>query len=158
MPRIAVTNRQKELSLSRARIARAARVAAGERWPKGELSVVVVAGDEMALLNRRHTGRRGRTDVLAFPLEDNALPGDTVGEVAVNASLARDEARRRGIDPFEELLLYVVHGVLHLAGYDDHNASDRRKMYARETEVLEKLGVGEVRFAPRKARRPRKAQ
>ena len=58
-------------------------------------------GSEMAGLNRRFTGRRGETDVLAFPLADGPSPARavTVGEIVVNASLAAREARARGARP-----------------------------------------------------------
>jgi probable rRNA maturation factor len=152
------TNRQTDLSISRPRIVKAARIAADEKWTRGELSVVVVSGEEMCSLNLRHTGRVGQTDVLAFCLEDPDMPDDAVGEVIVNASLAAEEAERRGIDALDELMLYVVHGVLHMAGYDDQSTGDRRRMYAREKQVLGSLGIADIRNAVRKGGRNRKSQ
>ena len=157
MLRVVITNRQKEVSLPRPRFAKAARISAGDRWERGELSLVVVSGDEMCALNREHTGRSGQTDVLAFCLEERHMPDDVVGEVIVNASLASMEAARRGIEPLDELTLYVVHGVLHLVGYDDDSPANRRKMYSREREVLAQLGVADIRQSARRGGRPDKS-
>jgi probable rRNA maturation factor len=79
------------------------------------------------------------TDVLAFPLAD--APGGLLGEVVASAETARREAAARGLAPADELLLYVVHGVLHLLGFDDHAAGDRRRMRAAERRALRAAGV-----------------
>jgi probable rRNA maturation factor len=130
------------------------RLAAPREWAGGELSLAVVDGREMARLNRRFTGRRGQTDVLAFPLADGFSPAAlTVGEIVVNASLATREARRRGAQPIHELALYALHGALHLAGYDDHNPRDRSAMYSREEEILRRAGIPYTR----RTRKPRRA-
>jgi probable rRNA maturation factor len=114
-----------------------------------ELSLAVVDGREMTRLNRRFTGRTGQTDVLAFPLADAPSPGaPLIGEIVVNASLARREARRRGVRPIHELMLYVVHGALHLAGFDDHRPQDRTAMYSREKEVLRRARIPCTRAVP----------
>jgi probable rRNA maturation factor len=59
--------------------------------------------------------------------------------------MAREEATRRGNNPRDELALYIVHGLLHLTGYDDGNPGLRRRMYEREKEVLSKAGYDYVR-------------
>ncbi len=63
-----------------------------------------------------------------------------VGEVVVCRTVAAREARRRGLDEAGELLLYTVHGWLHLAGYDDDTAARRRRMAAAERRILKRLG------------------
>jgi len=65
---------------------------------------------------------------------------EVAAEVIVNTALARDEAEKRCKDPIDELLLYVVHGVLHLGGYRDETDEERRRMRAAERDVLSKLG------------------
>lgn len=92
----------------------------------------------IAELHERFLGKPGPTDVLSFPH----------GEVVVSADTARREAERRGIKPLHELLLYVVHGALHLDGHDDRQPKDRAKMRAAERRVLTTLGLGDV-FARR---------
>ena len=63
-----------------------------------------------------------------------------VGELYVSEPCARRVAAEQGIDPRRELALYVVHGALHLCGYDDHEDADRLRMRAAEREVLSRLG------------------
>jgi probable rRNA maturation factor len=72
------------------------------------------------------------------------------GEVVLSVDTARREAARRGHSPYDELLLYAVHGVLHLLGHDDHDPLRRRRMRAAERRALAALGVGPVFRAPRR--------
>ena len=143
---VEIANRQKSLRVPGASIRRVVRLAGRGAWDGGTVSVSVLDHDEMVALNRRFTGRDKDTDVLAFPLDDGETPPDrVVGEIVVCASRALREARARGVAPAEELLLYVAHGAAHLLGYDDHAAADRRRMYAREEEILQGAGVRNVR-------------
>ena len=143
MLKVHVTNTQKELPVGKRRLAKLVRLAAAPAWTDAELSVAVVDASRMSELNRRYSGRREDTDVLAFPLNDGN--DRCVGEVVVSASRAAAEAVARGIPAEDELALYVVHGVLHLRGYDDHAPKARRDMYARERETLRAAGLGDVR-------------
>jgi len=61
--------------------------------------------------------------------------------VVASAETAQREGRARAIDPRDELLLYVVHGVLHLLGFDDHAPGDRRRMRAAERRALRAAGI-----------------
>ena len=145
MIRVHISSRQETLRAPHAMIRKTVRLAGAGAWSHGTVSVVLVGHDEMCALNHRHTGRKGDTDVLAFPLQDS-LPGDdTIGEVVVCASRAQKEALARSVEPIEELLLYIVHGVAHLAGFDDHTSAERRRMYAREEEILRQAGIRNVR-------------
>ena len=92
----------------------------------------------MRRLNRRFTGRGGSTDVLAFPLGDG--PGDC-GEIVVSAEVARREAARRSVSVWAELLLYCLHGLLHLEGYDDHDRARCRRMRLAERNLLVRAGL-----------------
>jgi len=150
MLKVKIFDRRNVLRTVRARVVRLLRLAAPREWAGGELSLAVVDGREMARLNRRFTGRRGQTDVLAFPLEEGPAPAALmVGEIVVNASLAAREARGRGAQPLHELMLYALHGALHLAGYDDHNRQDRAAMYSREEEILQRAGIPCTRRLPK---------
>jgi probable rRNA maturation factor len=105
---------------------------------KARISVAIVDDETMARLNWRHLRHRGPADVLSFPLEQ----GDSLeGEVVVGAEAALRAAPRYGWPPHDELLLYVIHGTLHLVGYDDTTPALRAEMQKRETEILEKLGI-----------------
>jgi probable rRNA maturation factor len=102
----------------------------------GDLEVVVALVDDatIAELHARFLGEEGPTDVLSFPQ----------GEIVVSAETALREAEARGIPPLHELMLYVVHGALHLKGFDDCRSDERRRMRREERRVLERLGVGDV--------------
>lgn len=101
-----------------------------------QLSVTVVGDARIAGLHERYLGVSGPTDVIAFPLEDD-LPGEqTLGEVVVSVETAAREASQRGISLEEELLRYVIHGTLHLLGYDDHEPAERERMHARQESLL----------------------
>ena len=129
----------RRLPLSRARLAGIARrVWRSERLGGGDLSLAVVGTRRMQTLAQTYTGRGYKTDVLAFDL--GAGPVRRVAEVVVNAQLAREQARRLGADPAAELALYVVHGLLHLAGFDDHDPAEARRMHDRARRRLRQLG------------------
>lgn len=100
-----------------------------------QISIVVVGDVRMANLTERYVGRRYRTDVLAFELSD---PSDeeAICEVVINSALARDSGKKRGIDPGAELALYLIHGLLHLRGYDDSSAEERKQMHRRGLDHL----------------------
>lgn len=132
------------------RVAGAAARAEGLR--RGQLSIAVVGARAMATLHERHLGVAGPTDVLTFDLGTDPRRGLLDGEIVVCADVARRTAwqrrRLRGSArqavACAELALYVVHGVLHLAGYDDHDPRDFKRMHAREDELLTALGLGAV--------------
>jgi probable rRNA maturation factor len=118
-----------------------------EGFTHGHLSVAVVGATAMASLHRRFLGQPGPTDVLSFDLDTNRGRGYVDGEVVLCADVARRRAAARGRSlqaARAELALYLVHGILHLAGHDDRTAAASRRMHAREDELLTKLGLGPV--------------
>ena len=104
-------------------------------------------------------GIAGPTDVLTFPLDLDVRGRPVAGEVVVCVSEARRRAKEHGVPLERELLLYALHGLLHLCGYDDRTDASFRAMHRTEDQILTRLGVGPV-FAPgttttsRKATRP----
>lgn len=135
---------------SAALLRRAARHAAlAERFRSGELAIVVVGRRAMTRLHERHRGQRGPTDVLTFDLGTDRRRRLIEGDIVVCADVAaRRAARKSGMRALRalraELALYVVHGVLHLAGYDDHDPAGFRRLHAREDALLVELGLGRV--------------
>ncbi|MEM8885477.1 MAG: rRNA maturation RNase YbeY [Planctomycetota bacterium] len=109
--------------------------------------VALVDDPTMAELHERFLGKQGPTDVLSFPH----------GEIVVSADTAAREAKARGIPPLHELVLYVVHGALHLAGYEDRSPKAARRMRQAERKILDELGYGDVFGTPiqSKGRPPR---
>ena len=115
---------------------RAARAHGGR--PEIAASIVFVTDRYLSRMHDKHLGDASRTDVITFDLSDDA--GGPLVEVYASAERARAVAARRKVTPRRELLLYVVHGVLHLCGFDDHSRGDRARMRRAETAVLSRLG------------------
>lgn len=119
----------------------------------GSLSIVVVNDRRMAAIHLQYSKIPGTTDVLTFDLLDDLRegPGDAgkppakhhvEGDIIVCLGVARREAQARGRDARLEVLLYALHGLLHLLDHDDHTDSGYRKMHHREDELLSQAGLG----------------
>jgi probable rRNA maturation factor len=104
--------------------------------PAGELSVVFVGDAEIARIHGDFLNDPTPTDVITFPA-DPAM--DFGGEIFVSADHAHAFAARKGLPFARELALYLVHGYLHLAGYDDLQPEKKRKMRRAEAKALELL-------------------
>ena len=140
MIRISVSNRQSRLRVDRGRLTRAVRDVLDEaRVRHATIGVVVVDDPTIHDLNRRFLKHDYPTDVLSFPLEEG--PGCIEGEVVVSADTAVAQGPRYGLEAADELAMYVIHGVLHLVGYDDHSPRRRAAMWARQRRHLQRLGV-----------------
>lgn len=106
------------------------------------LTVRVVGDATMTTLHRDHCGLNSTTDVLTFDQSDG---GDAiVADIAVCACEAARQATSRDHTVNLELLLYAVHGLLHCAGYDDHDVDDYRRMHREEDRLLGLVGLGPV--------------
>lgn len=120
-----------------AALAAAVMHAEGER---GELTLTFVDPDEIAELNREHMGVDGPTDVLSFPLDalDEPIGGEPVllGDVVVCPAVAKAAAPDHAGTLDDELALLVVHGCLHVVGYDHADPDETAVMRAREMELL----------------------
>lgn len=104
-----------------------------------EVSLTIVDNARMHELNRRHLDHDYPTDVLSFLLGFDGQRLD--GEVIVSADYAAAEAARYGWPAQDELLLYVVHGVLHLVGYDDTTPEAAAQMRQQERVILRGFGL-----------------
>ena len=124
------------------RIAR--RVARAEGFCSGRLSVLVVGRRAMRTLNERYLDLCEPTDVLAFDLGTVRRRGHLDGQIVICADVALRQARRSHTAANAELALYLTHGILHLAGYDDRTSAASRRMHAREDKLLTELGLGPV--------------
>ena len=113
----------------------------------GQVRASVVDDRRRAEAHERYSRVPGTTDVLTFDLRDEPR-----GPLDTDVLLCLDEADRRaserGHPAREELLLYLVHAMLHCLGFDDHAADDAARMHAEEDRVLSALGVGAVYSRP----------
>lgn len=108
----------------------------------GEVRARLIGDEEMSRRHLDHCGVAGTTDVITFDL------GSVGSEVDVDLLVCVDEAGRqaagRGTGLDRELLLYIVHGLLHCLGHDDHEEGEAAAMHRREDEILSAIGVGPV--------------
>jgi probable rRNA maturation factor len=108
-------------------------------YDEATVSIAVVDDETIHELNRQFLAHDYPTDVLSFTLEDD--PPQLEGEIVVSVDTARQNAAEAGWSADDELLLYVIHGTLHLAGYLDKDPEDFAEMRAAEATVLDRLGV-----------------
>lgn len=108
----------------------------------GSLSIAIVDNPTIHEVNRRHLDHDWPTDVISFLLSD---PDDEdpefSGELVISAEMAASVAREAGLDPDSEFALYLIHGLLHLCGYDDRDEPERSRMRRREDEILDALDI-----------------
>jgi probable rRNA maturation factor len=135
-PKVAISSTQKALRVGRKAIAElVAFVSAAEGYPIADADIAVVDSAKMAELNRRYLRHSGATDVLSFDLSEAPKIGLSV-QLIVCGDVAAAEAAARGLTPSRELLLYVVHGLLHVMGYEDESIRGSVRMRARQEELL----------------------
>ncbi|HEX8324252.1 MAG TPA: rRNA maturation RNase YbeY [Tepidisphaeraceae bacterium] len=114
------------------------------RAAPAQVSIALVGDTKMAALHEQFLNIPGPTDVLTFELDHDARGRCTSGEIVVCVPYAVREARRRRIDARREVLLYALHGLLHLSGYDDRTAADHKRMHRAEDRTLKAIGIGAV--------------
>jgi probable rRNA maturation factor len=149
---------QRAVAIDLARWGALARAALADEGVSGlaEVSLLFVTEDAIAELNAQFLGRSGPTDVLAFPIDDEPAltgrvpdsggtgPGEgpeaempqLVGDIVLCPAVAARNALEHAVTVDDELALLVVHGVLHLLGWDHELPADGDKMEARERELL----------------------
>ena len=147
MGRISIAVPQENVPVDRARMREVARVVLeGEGIGEAEISLAFVDNPTIHRLNKRYLEHDEPTDVLSFPLsEPNARK--LAGELVIGAEVALAQATEHGHDVQAELALYVIHGLLHLCGHDDHETADAARMRDQERSYLRLLGLPDI--APR---------
>jgi probable rRNA maturation factor len=116
--------------------------------PLQELSLALVNDRKMSELHHQFMNLRTTTDVLTFPLESDRRSRPISGEVVICVPQANRQAKLHCVPVRDELLLYALHGLLHLSGFDDRTDRDYRRMHAAEDTILQKLGVGPIFSRP----------
>jgi len=140
-----IKNLQKKVPIPRAKVLKAAKAALRKlvvichpepfaslegRLREGSLSIVFVGTKRMRAINKKYLGHDYVTDVLTFDL------GENTGEIIICPRIACANAKARQTSMENEIILYVVHGILHLAGFDDHKPKDIIQMRRMENELL----------------------
>jgi probable rRNA maturation factor len=115
------------------------------RCPKGELSVAFVGDAEITRVHGQFMDDPTVTDVITFPGDAPAGGEPFAGEIVINVAQARREGPAHGQSAGAELLLYLVHGWLHLAGYRDERPSEAKAMRAAEARALARLTRSGIR-------------
>ncbi len=106
-----------------------------------DISLAIVDDATLRRLNREYLNHDYETDVLSFVLDRNREDGSLVGEIIVSADMAIRVAAQQGLAAGDELALYVIHGALHLVGFDDRNLASRRKMRMAESLYTSHFGI-----------------
>jgi probable rRNA maturation factor len=148
MIQVAVANRQHTAKLDTGRIKRhARRILLEMGFVKGELSLAFVDDGEMRLLNATYRRINEPTDVLAFAMTEGRFSGvnpQLLGDVVISAETAAFRAQREGRDVHDEVDELLVHGILHLIGYDhERSPGDARIMREKERSLRRVLGAPE---------------
>lgn len=145
---VTIADRQRRVKLDRRwleGVVRRAVVVLGP--PAAEIGLLLVDDAGIADLHEQWLGLAGPTDVITFDLSTPVDPG-LHGDIAISVETARRLARELGWQTRHEAAYYAIHGLLHLAGEDDHDPARRRRMRARERAVMAAIGL------PRPPRRP----
>ena len=109
---------------------------------QSSIAIRVVDDETMGELHLNHAGIPSTTDVLTFDhgSSDHCIHAD----IAICGDVAKRSASNRPHELNTELLLYVIHGMLHCVGHDDHNENDYKQMHEEEDRILTEIGVGPV--------------
>ena len=135
---VEIANLQKHYKIKNSEIKRAAKEVLGKKCNGAKLSIAFVDDNEIKKLNNRYFNSNEVTDVIAFPLNNHKSALN--GEIVVSVETAVDTAGKENIDVEGEIILYVVHGLLHLLGYRDGNRNDANIMHDKESGILKALG------------------
>jgi len=152
MPLIQVSVNQNRIKINPEQLENAARLTLSALgYTESELSILIVDDDEMAELNREYRQISHTTDVLSFPMlegEFGEIAPEMLGDVVISAETADAIAREAGATLESVLDLLLIHGILHLLGYD-HEAgeTEAREMKRQTEELLAKLGHAAEEFS-----------
>jgi probable rRNA maturation factor len=119
---------------------------------KGDVGILITSNRELKRLNREFRGKDKPTDVLSFPSDMRGYAGD----IAISAEIARWSARQRKLTLTEETKVLILHGMLHLAGYD--HETDNGEMARKELTLRRRFGLAESLIARTNGHAPRKAK
>jgi probable rRNA maturation factor len=134
---VVLTNRLRNLRLASAEVHRVAGAMLAEAGLEAEVAIHFISARRSAVMNRQFLQHEGPTDILTF--DQGSTRQRLRGELFVCVAEAIRQSREFGTAAEEELLRYVIHGLLHLRGYDDLEAAHRRIMKREENRLVRKL-------------------
>ena len=138
---VLIDNRQKKYKISQKQIQEKAKAVLNALdCPEAELSILIVDDPQIAVFNKQYLNRKGPTNVIAFPMCDGPYGNITpqlLGDVVISVETADRERKRVGSSMEERFTQLLVHGILHLLGYD-HETSDQdaQEMEEKSKEIL----------------------
>ncbi len=144
---IEIANLQKHYEIKSSKIKRAVKKVLSKegkssalfvRGKDARLSIALVDNSRIKELNKQYFNSDKVTDVISFPLSNNK--NLLSGEIIVSVETAVDTAGKKNITIEGEIVLYIIHGILHLLGYDDCNEEDASVMHEEESKILKTLG------------------
>ena len=135
---VEIANLQKHYEIKSSKIKRAVKEVLSKEGKDARLSIALVDNSKIKELNKQYFNSNEVTDVISFPLSNNK--NILSGEIIVSVETAVEIAGKRNIGIEGEIVLYIVHGLLHLLGYADGNEEDARAMHEEESKILKTLG------------------
>ncbi|HUI88614.1 MAG TPA: rRNA maturation RNase YbeY [Anaerolineales bacterium] len=143
---IFIESQLKSKSVSMPLIERTAQIALTDQAIEGDLTIVLTDDARLQEFNRDYLGIDAPTDVLSFPASetDPETGAHYLGDILISVPRAEVQAQSAGHPLESEVQLLVVHGVLHLLGYDHAEAKEKTKMWKAQAEVLERLGLSGI--------------
>lgn len=135
---VEIANLQKYYEINKSKIRKVVKVVLNKEVKSAKLSIAFVDNEEIKRLNERFLGSNEVTDVIAFPL--NNKEDILSGEIVISVETAVKVANRKKSNVEGEIILYLVHGILHLLGYNDNNKKNATIMHEKESEILAFLG------------------
>lgn len=142
---VLIENRQNRHNLSEENLRKTARhILNALDYPDAQLSILIVDDDQIAELNENYLNHTGPTNVISFPMQEGDFADITpglLGDVVISADTAHREATDAGMEMVQRVNELLIHGILHLVGYDHVNsAEEAARMEAKSDELLERIG------------------
>ncbi|MBF0215976.1 MAG: rRNA maturation RNase YbeY [Candidatus Omnitrophica bacterium] len=142
MARISCENRHKRVRVDIPLMKKAALAASGLLGLKEDtgINIIFVSSQMIRSYNQKYLGKDSATDVIAF----GDAGRDTESDIVISSDRARANAKAYGTTLRSEMALYVIHGILHFAGYRDGSPPEISKMRKAEKEILEEAGIKKI--------------
>ena len=116
-----------------------------EKVEKALVNIIIVDNVEIRKINKEYRGIDRETDVISFALEDDdtfiELPIRVLGDIYISIDKVKSQASEYGHSEIREICFLVVHGILHLLGYDHMNIADELVMFSKQDKILDELGI-----------------